>query len=160
MDSLGNPSKHITNNLIRLIASEGKHRYGKVVHPGRFQVFNAKVPIGLNSIKTQLLTELYQVPQQLNGVDCGIYMLHFCRIFTERPAKIGLSIEEDAKQVIEIEEDDAPLEANDFTMWRPGDIKGMRSELRRHMYQQEVARPDALEWLQQNLEMGEEDSAD
>jgi hypothetical protein len=158
MDSLGNRSKHITDNIIRLIVLEGKHRYQKVVHPGRFQVFTAKVWISSITIEMQLLTELRQVPQQRNDVDCGIYMLHFCRIFTERPVQIGRSIEEDAQRVIELE--DGPPAVNDFTMWRPWEIKRMRLELRRHMYSQGVGQPDAREWLQQNVETAEEDNLD
>ncbi|KAL0092266.1 hypothetical protein J3Q64DRAFT_1210452 [Phycomyces blakesleeanus] len=69
LDSIGVERKSILKNMVKYLNHEAKARYGSET----------------TFIKPDLVHA--NVPQQKNGSDCGIYLIHFVGVFLENPEK-------------------------------------------------------------------------
>jgi hypothetical protein len=85
--SSGHPAS-ATTKLLEYIATEAARKKGRRVDLDNYPLFNVKVKESkLFGQSAMMRIKMNQVPQQLNGYDCGYYALHFAKVFVEDPDK-------------------------------------------------------------------------
>jgi Ulp1 family protease len=70
-----------------------------------------------------LTHEKIKVPEQPNADDCGLYVLHFSRVFLQDPVTVRRHMLESVGMA-------GPVEGMN-EVWEEGKLKGMRKELKK-----------------------------
>ena len=73
----------VIEDIKMFLQAEAKHRYSKDMDMKKFENFLVSVSIIIELGKVS--HELCKVPQQQNLIDCGIWTLHFMKMFVNQP---------------------------------------------------------------------------
>lgn len=85
LDSLYSDLPHtVLDDLKTFLYYEAKMRWNKKLDKDRFDSFLVSVSQVFPHRNTQW--QCWQVPQQPNAIDCGVYAMHFMKVFVQSPA--------------------------------------------------------------------------